>query len=247
MAKRVLLEICIASVDDALAAEQGGADRLEVNSALTLGGLTPSIGLFAEIRKHTSLPLIAMLRPRPSGFCYSDADLDVMLADARELLAAGADGLAFGILTARSEVDTFRCRRLIEACGNRQAIFHRAFDHTPEPFEALDALIELGFHRVMSSGQDESALNGSELLAELIRRAGDRIEVLPAGGIRPENVEHLIRATGCNQVHASLRQGRMDTTALTRPRIVIGSVGIGEDRFDATDIGRVAEMREKLR
>ena len=112
MADRVLLEVCIASVDDAIAAQSGGADRLEVNCALALGGLTPSAGLFAEVRRQVKLPLIAMVRPRPGGFCYSPAEFDVMLRDADELIAAGADGLAFGVLTNGGEIDVERCRRL---------------------------------------------------------------------------------------------------------------------------------------
>src|SRR4051794_12099532 len=171
MAPTMLIEICVASVDDAVAAVAAGADRLEINSALSLGGLTPSSGLFAEARRRVSVPLIAMVRPRSGGFCYSDADFEVMLRDAESLLAAGADGLAFGVLTAGGEIDVDRCRKLREACGIAPAVFHRAFDVTPDPLAALDTLIDLGFTRVMTSGQAESASVGSALIAEIARRA----------------------------------------------------------------------------
>src|SRR3954470_22762289 len=168
---RVLLEVCVGSVDDALTGVAGGADRLELNSALTLGGLTPSAGLFAEVRRRVSVPIIAMVRPRAGGFAYSDADFDVMLRDAEGLLAAGADGLAFGVLTANGELDRLRCRRLRGACGDRPAVFHRAFDVMPDPFTSLELLIDLGFTRVMTSGQKETAVQGAVLIAELIGRA----------------------------------------------------------------------------
>jgi copper homeostasis protein len=244
MSKQVLLEVCVASVDDALAAVAGGADRLEVNTALALGGLTPSAGLFAEIRRLVSLPLIAMVRPRQGGFRYSTSDFEVMLRDAEGLIAAGADGLAFGVLTSTGEVDVSRCRRLRELCGEKQAVCHRAFDVTPEPFAALETLIALGFTRVMTSGQEETAYNGIPLIAELIRRAAGRIEMLPAGGINRFTVADVVARTGCNQVHASLRMTRRDESVRARPHIAFGSaIRIPEDRLDATDEAAVAGVK----
>jgi copper homeostasis protein len=201
----MLLEVCVATVDDAVVAANGGADRLEVNAALELGGLTPSLGLFAEIRRCVSLPLIAMVRPRPGGFRYSASDFDVMQRDAATLLNAGADGLAFGILTASGEVDVERNAKLRELCGDRQAVFHRAFDEIPEPFAALEALIAIGFNRVMTSGQLASAHSGISMIRALIQRTAGRIEVLPAAGINQENVAEVIARTGCTQIHGSMR------------------------------------------
>ena len=247
MSDPVLVEICVGSVDDALAATAGGADRLELNCALTLGGLTPSVGLMAEVRRRLTIPVIAMVRPRAGGFAYSGTDFEVMLRDAEALLAAGADGLAFGILTPGGEVDTRRCCRLREVCGDRDAVFHRAFDVTPDPSAALDCLIDLGFHRVMTSGQAESALAGADLIDRLIRRAAGRIEVLPAGRINPDNVADLVSRTGCGQVHASVATTGRDSSVAGRPGIrFYRATPLPEDRFEQTDASAVAALRSAL-
>jgi copper homeostasis protein len=243
MPQPVLLEVCVASVEDALAAVAGGVDRLEVNCALELGGLTPSSGLFAEVRRRVQVPMIAMVRPRPGGFCYSDADFDVMLRDAKALLDTGADGLAFGILTPDGRVDRERCRTLRDRCDGRDAVFHRAFDVTPDPVKALETLIDLGFTRVMTSGQAETAVQGTELIGELIRRAGGRIEVLPASGINARTAPALIARTGCDQVHASVRTAVIDPSVAARPVIRLGADGNGYYR---TDPQAVAQLRAAL-
>lgn len=247
MTSRVLLEVCVGSVDDAVAAVDAGADRLEVNCAVSLGGLTPSMGLFAEVRRRVTVPIIAMVRPRPGGFLYSATDFEVMRRDAEALIAAGADGLAFGVLTAGGDVDVGRCRDLLAVCGDRAAVFHRAFDVTPDPFASLECLIALGFRRVMSSGQAESAVVGADLIAKLIRRAAGRIEVLPAGGIRAEAVRRLLVQTRCDQVHTGLRAVGRDPSAGCRPSIQFGrNVALSEGDFDQTDPAAVGALRTAL-
>jgi copper homeostasis protein len=182
-AKRILLEVCITSPDDAATARRARADRLELNAALELGGLTPSPGCLAAVRMIAPIPVIVMIRPRLGGFCYSAADFDVMAVDTQLALQYGADGIAFGILDETGRIDRRRCRILRERAGGRQTVFHRAFDLTPDPFAALEELIDLGFTRVLTSGQRESAVSGKELLCRLIEKARGRIEILPAGGI----------------------------------------------------------------
>lgn len=232
----VLLEIAVGSADDAEAAVAAGAERLEVNTAVALGGLTPSLGLFAEVRRRVAVPLIAMIRPRAGGFCYSTADFAVMLGDAATLLAAGADGLAFGVLGPHGSVDVSRTRKLREMCGTRAAVFHRAFDLTPDPFSDLQALIDLGLTRVMTSGQAETAVAGSSLIALLIRAARGRIEVMPAGGINAMTAPEVVARTACDQVHAGVRGTGHDPSAIRRPDI----------RFDRTDSAGVAALRAVL-
>jgi len=245
-ARRVLLEVPVASVEDALAAQTGGADRLELNAALALGGLTPSLGTLIEVKAAVALPVLVMIRPRPGGFAYSQADFKVMQRDADLALQHRADGIVLGILTADGQVDMDRCRRLLQQVGERAAVFHRAFDVTPEPFEALEKLIELGFRRVMTSGQEENAYNGVALIAELIRRSAGRIEVLPAGGINRFTVADVVARTGCDQVHASLRRKREDRSVAARPQVSFGSVKFPEDHYDATSSEAVAELRGLL-
>jgi copper homeostasis protein len=246
--RRVLLEISVASVEDALAAKEGGADRIELNAALSLGGLTPSLGALIEVKATVDLKVYAMIRPRPGGFAYAETDLQVMQRDVGLALQHGADGIVFGILTGEGRVDVDRCRSLLRQMGDRTAVFHRAFDVTPDPFEALEQLIDLGFHRVMTSGQEETAYNGAALIAELIRRSAGRIEVLPSGGINRFTVADIVARTGCNQVHASLRTKREDRSVAARPWVSFGgAIMLSEDRYYATSRDAVAELRGLLR
>lgn len=244
---RILLEVCIASVEDALAAQTGGADRLELNAGLSLGGLTPSLGTLAEVKLAVALPVMVMLRPRPGGFCYSESDFNVMCRDGDFALEQRADGIVFGVLNEKGGIDEPRCRALIRRCDGCPVIFHRAFDVTPDPFLALEQLIDLGFTRVMSSGQEENALSGAALLKQLIERAAGRIEILPACGINPRAVAEVVARTGCNQVHASLRQFRPDGSTSARPLVRFGSTTLPrEDGFEGTDEGMVRMMRRLL-
>jgi copper homeostasis protein len=251
----VLLEICIASPQDAATAADGGADRLELNAALELGGLTPSPGTLLETRRATRLPIIAMCRPRPGGFHYSTQEFDVMRRDVDILLENGADGIAMGILCADGSIDVDRCAQLIRQVGTRATegvAFHRAFDFTPDPFVALEQIIELGFRRVMTSGQQPAALQGAKLIAELMERSAGRIEILPAAGIRASNAAAIISATGCTQLHASLRESRPDASVTTRSAINLGgadpSTADGSNgAYQATSPRLLAEMVESLR
>ncbi|HEY7312861.1 MAG TPA: copper homeostasis protein CutC [Gemmataceae bacterium] len=247
MSTRIVLEIAVASVDDALAAQGGGADRLELNAALAHGGLTPSLATLIEVKQTVALPVFVMVRPRPGGFCYGAADFRIMQRDIELSLAHGADGLVFGVLTEDRRVDVPRCRELIRQAGENPVVFHRAFDVTPDPFAALEQLIDLGVRRVLTSGQEVSAYNGAATIAELIRRAAGRIEVLPAAGINRFTVADVVARTGCDQVHASLRGTRTDPSTAARPHISFGGAGShGEDRHDATDPAAVAELRRQL-
>lgn len=246
-APRVLLEVPVASVDDAVTAASAGADRLELNAALALGGLTPSLGTLMEVRAAVRLPVLVMIRPRPGGFAYSDPEFAVMRRDLELALAHGADGVVFGVLHPDGTVDRRRCQSLIELCRGREAVFHRAFDVTPEPFAALETLIELGFRRVLTSGQEETAYNGAGLIAELVRRAAGRIEILPGGGVNRFTVADVLARTGCDQVHASLRTSQSDRSVSARPQVAFGgSFRPPEDRHDATSADAVAGLRALL-
>ena len=209
----ILLEICIETADDGATAVAAGADRLEINAALRLGGVTPSLGMLIELRRliGPAVPVVAMVRPRDGDFCYSDREFAAMRRDAELLLRHGASGIAFGILKPDGRVDHNRCRQLVEQVrswpgANAGAVFHRAFDFVADPLAAIDDLAKLGVSRIMTSGQRTSACEGAHEIVRYIARAAGRVEILPAGGIRPENVEALIRETGCDQVHASLRE-----------------------------------------
>lgn len=238
----VLLEVCCGSAEDAAIAAAAGAHRLELNAALSLGGLTPSIGTLL-LAKKANLPCIAMVRPREGGFCYSETEFETMLLDTESLLLAGADGIAFGILHADGTVDAARCRQMIELIGTKEAVFHRAFDVTPDWRAALDTLCALGIRRVLTSGQKPDAIEGVAAVKEMIAYAADRIEVLPGAGIRPHNVRALLEEAGCTQVHASLRTAREDASCSQNVAIHFsGGVAASERMVSVTDARQVREL-----
>jgi copper homeostasis protein len=208
---RILLEIIACTVEDCVAAESGGADRIELCAAISTGGLTPSLGTLVEAKKRVKIPVMAMVRPRAGGFCYSDEDFAVMRRDAALMVEHGADGIVFGIVHADGSVGTKRCGKIVEIAGDRQTVFHRAFDVVAEPLRALDELVDLGFTRVLTSGQNKTAYEGRLLIERLIRRAAGRIEVLPGGGVRAHNVLELVEETGCTQVHMTAFSGQTPT------------------------------------
>jgi len=171
----------------------------------------------------------------------------VMCRDIEVSLEHGAAGIAFGVLTDSGEVDVDHVREIVRQIGSREAVFHRAFDVTPDSGAALEALIDLGVCRVMTSGHEETALLGAERIAALVRQAAGRIEVLPAAGIKPANVAEVLARTGCDQVHASLRQPRQDRSTAARPQLRFGNAtNPPDDRFDATSADLVRQMRSML-
>lgn len=250
--RSILLEVCVDSLTSAKTAASLGAQRVELNTALELGGLTPSIGLVEQtIAALQPMPcqVIAMVRPRPGGFAYNTDELSVMRREIGCLLQAGADGIALGVMTANGRVDEQANRMLIEPVlkADKEAVFHRAIDVTPEPIAALDTLIELGFTRVLTSGQAPTAIQGADIIREMIEQAQGRIEILPGSGITPHNVNALLEATGCDQVHASLRKVAQDHSTAAKQTIQFNSPPAGDGDYFQADPDKVAWMMDALR
>ena len=242
----MFLEICCGSLEDALEAEAGGADRVELCANLFWGGLTPSFGTIKETARRLRIPAIVMIRPRGGGFCYTGPEFDVMTADAETAIAQGVAGLVFGVLTAEGEVDLARNRRLrdIVAAAKKDAVFHRAFDVTPDPLRALDQLIDLGITRVLTSGQQDTVPEGIDLIKRLIDHAGDRIQVMPGGGIKPHNFNDVIARTGCRQIHVAAFTTRRDDSTHNRPSVTFGgALYPPENLYDVTDRGVVKGLK----
>lgn len=243
----VTLEICCGSLDDALQAERGGADRVELCAALFLGGLTPSLGTMAEADELLAIPFMAMVRPRGGGFAYTRAEFASMERDVELAVAAGAEGVVLGVLKDDGTVDRRRIRALLERAGEAQTVFHRAFDVTPDPFAALDTLADLGITRVLTSGQRDSVPEGAALIRRLIEHATGRIEILPGGGIVPWNVRECVERTGASQVHLTARRQAVDSSTHARPEVTFGgTLRPAEDRYDVTDARQVAAIRSAL-
>ena len=200
----VLVEACVDSVASSLAAERGGARRLELCSALFDGGTTPSTGMIAACKAAVSIPVFVMIRPRGGGFVYSDAERDVMRRDvvvAREL---GADGVVIGGLRPDGMVDVALVRLLVEAADGLPVTFHRAFDLTPDFAASLETLAGAGVRRVLTAGGALTAAEGAAALADLVHLAGSRLIVIAGGGVREDNVGRLVSASGVREVHVRL-------------------------------------------
>lgn len=244
--KSITLEICCGSVDDVYEAKAAGADRVELNSAMFLGGITPSLG---EVRaaRGAGIPIMAMVRPREGGFCYTAREFEAMIGDVRAFVEAGVEGLVFGVLRSDGTVDAQRCKILLEAAEGRETVFHRAVDVTPDWRAALDTLIELGFTRVLTSGQAPSVPLGLETLREMVKHAAGKIQILPGGGIRPANAAQVVEETGCTQVHASAGRRQLDSSCQGNPDIHFGgAVYLPEDQYSLTDRAKVAALRARL-
>ena len=239
------IEVLAGSADDCVAAARCGANRVELCGSLGSGGLTPTPGTVRLGRLFSGIPVMAMLRPRPAGFAYSGLELQTMEEDGRSLFNAGADGLVFGILREDGRVDSGRCRRLMAAVPDcHEWVFHRAFDLVPDPFAALEELIELGFRRVLSKGQANSFEEGEQLLLALRERAAGRIEVL-VPGVRPHNVRRIVREDGFRDIHIGRFVRRSDTSNSARPDIFFGAASKGaEDGYDVLDEDYVRQIRE---
>jgi len=236
--KRITIEVCCGSYEDVVIAESAGADRVELNSALFLGGLTPSLGCLIETKKNTAIPVIAMLRPREAGFYYSDYEYAVIKRDANLFLEHGADGLVFGFLRPNGTFDKARMGELIDVCrkAGKAAVCHRAFDVTPDPIAALDTLIELGVDRVLTSGQQPNVINGANMILELLQHAKGRIEILPGAGLKYSNIADFVKKTGVEQVHLSASMLRSETSTAMNPGIHFGgALYPREDVVSVTD------------
>ncbi len=201
-----ILEICAGSVESAIAARDGGAQRIELCAALEVGGVTPSAGLIAEARKIDGLTLNVIIRPRGGDFLYNEYEAACMEQDIRTCKQLGVDGVVIGALTADGDIDTVLCKRLIAAAKGMSITFHRAFDMCRDPKKALEELIAMGCDRVLTSGQAATAEAGIPLLKELVQQAGRRIIIMPGCGVNSNNAAAILSATGATEIHASARK-----------------------------------------
>ncbi|XP_046384577.1 copper homeostasis protein cutC homolog [Ischnura elegans] len=200
------MEVCIDCVESAVNAFRGGAARIELCSALSEGGLTPTPGLLRQVKALVNIPLFVMIRPRRGDFYYSDDEGNVMLQDLMVLKECGADGFVFGALEHDGSVNRSLCGKLVDLASPLPCTFHRAFDVSKDAVESLESLISLGFKRLLTSGQCNSALEGASLIRMLIERAGDKITIMPGAGITKGNLEKILEATGAREFHASARK-----------------------------------------
>jgi copper homeostasis protein len=202
---RPVLEIAANSLGSALAAQEGGADRVELCDNLGEGGTTPSYGTIAVARDRLRIPIYVLIRPRTGDFCYDAAELEVMLRDIELCVRLGCDGVVIGALDTEGDVDETTCRELVAAAGSLGTTFHRAFDAARDQARALDSIIALGCERVLTSGGEVDALTGAERIAGFVRQAGSRLKVMAGAGIDAGNIHEVAARSKAHEFHGSGR------------------------------------------
>ena len=244
--KRDLFEVCAGSVQDCINAQLGGADRVELNSALHLGGLTPSLAMLRLVKEKTSLKVVCMDRPRAAGFCYDDVEIETMFEDARILLENGADGISFGFLNSDATINETETKKMVELIHQyqKEAVFHRAFDCVDDPMHAIKQLIDCGVDRILTSGLQPTALQGSSVIAKLQSEFGNQIELLAGSGINANNIRTLKEQTGLHQFHGSCKEWCKD------PTTTVGNVSYAyheSDDYDCVSLEKVKRIVQELR
>jgi copper homeostasis protein len=209
---KITLEVAIETIDDAEAATQGGADRLELCSALDLGGLTPTVSMWTGVQSLSTLPVVVMIRPRGGDFVYDDREVEVMLREIKHFRHLRPAGFVLGVLNESGRIHEAACEKLIAAANNTPVVFHRAFDRTPEPEAALETCIELGFARILTSGRETTGLAGSPAIAMLQTLAAGRIEILPCGRVDAASAPEILRLSKCQQIHGSFAEPLPEAT-----------------------------------
>lgn len=241
--EKLTVEVCIDSVEGAVAAQEAGADRVELCADLLEGGTTPSAGMIACTRDRITIGLHVIIRPRGGDFCFSAAEFEVMKHDIQVAKQLGADGVVIGILNEDGSIDTERTGELVALARPLSVTFHRAFDMARDPHAALEALVQLGINRLLTSGQESSVLEGIDLITALVKQAGNRIIIMPGGGITERNIRKIIAQSGAREVHIS---GRKSVDSRMRYRnthaFMGGALRPPEFSHAVTDADRIREF-----
>jgi copper homeostasis protein len=242
----LVIEVCVDSVESAMAAERGGADRVELCDNLLEGGTTPSAGAIMVARERLGLKLQVIIRPRGGDFCYSDVEFAIMQRDIALCKQLGADGVVIGLLTEDGDIDVERTRGLIELARPLSVTFHRAFDMARDPYQALEQLIALGVDRILTSGQEPSVLEGLDMITDLVQRAGDRVIIMPGGGTE-RNIQKVVARSGVREVHVTGTTSVESPMRFRNQRVFMG----GELRPPeysrlTTDPERIRQLRDDV-
>lgn len=244
----IALEVCVESLDSALAADEGGACRVELCSSLEQGGITPSHGLIRQVCKALQRTHVhVLIRPRPGDFLYSAQEIEVMWHDTLHAIASGVHGIVLGMLTEQGRVATDQLRPFVELCNAAGVglTFHRAFDVVRDQRKALEDLMACGVRRVLTSGGRQSVMEGLAQIAELVVAASGKLSVMPGGGVTEENVCTVVKVTGVSEVHGSFRHTLPSGMRYQHPEVRFAAGGADHCRAVA-DAAVVARVRQKL-
>lgn len=239
-------EICANSVESCLAAQEGGAHRVELCAGIPEGGTTPSLGEIQTARRILQIKLHVIIRPRGGDFLYSPLEVEIMEEDIRIAKEAGADGIVIGCLTPDGEIDMPAMKRLRTAAGNCSVTFHRAFDRCKDPFKALDEIADLDIHRILTSGQQPTAPQGSALIKKLIEYANGRVSLMAGCGVNENNIRQLALESGATEFHFSAREKIESAMRYSNPEVKMGSDSINEYTREITTAQRVRRTIEAL-
>ena len=246
MNKRYLLECATDSVESALAAAKGGADRLELCANLIIGGTTPTLALFDEVRGHSDIPLYILIRPRFGDFLYSDYEANVICREIEMFRKAGAEGVVIGSLNKDGFLNTEHMKRFMDCAKDMSVTLHRAFDMSADPIVTLGQAKELGVNTILTSGQAPSSLEGIDLYEKLIEKAGDEISILAGGGIKASTIKTLLEKTSLTSFHMSGKIVVESGMEFRNPVVSMGLPGISEYNIWLTDENNVREARKVL-
>jgi len=244
--RTIIFELCAEDIDACLVAHEGGANRIELCSALSEGGLTPSHGLIRAAVMRSGLPVHVLLRPRGGDFVYTDAELDVMREDLSHMRSLGAHGVVLGVMRTNNTVDVERTRELVDMAGQLEVTFNRAFDHAASLDQALEDVIAAGCRRVLTSGGEHDVVSGTSSLARLIDQAAGRIEIAVGGGLRLKNAAAVARGTGAQHFHGSIRRTVDGPLQSDGPDVLDDAGSSAQPRF-IVDSSDVRTMIENLR
>ena len=243
-ANRVTLEVCANSVASALAAQAGGAMRVELCENLKEGGTTPSNGQILFARNLLHIKLYVLIRPRGGDFLYTDMEYDIMCADVRYCIETGCDGIVIGILNADGTIDKERCLAMVQLAKQwgLGVTFHRAFDMCADQFIALEEIIEMGCERILTSGGKSTAIEGATVLNHLVERAAGRICIMAGAGVNEANVANLVHFTGVTEIHSSARVVTQSRMKHRNDHILMSNLPGDEFTIEVSDIARVIEL-----
>jgi copper homeostasis protein len=230
------IEIATTDFESTKAAVEGGADRIELCTALSEGGITPSYGLIKKCRDAFSIPLFPIIRPRAGDFLCSDEEFEIMLEDVRICKEAGCDGIVSGILKKDGSIDKKRTTKLIEAAYPMEFTFHRAFDRCKDPFEAMEELIAIGCQRILTSGQQPTATAGIDMIRKLVKAADSRIIIMPGSGVRKENIKQLADETGATEFHSSVKTKQKSGMEFVHPAFASSEESYTHPGLAASDV-----------
>lgn len=245
MNKRIL-ECCVDSVESALYAQKGKADRLELCGNLVIGGTTPGQSLFEEVRKHTDIKIHVLIRPRFGDFCYSDYEIDIIRRDICLFSELGADGVVIGALNPDGTLNLKAMDMFMKEAAGMWVTLHRAFDMCKFPMDTLEAAIALNMNSILTSGQENDCMKGALMLQKLVQQAAGRIDIIAGGGVNAEVIKKLYPITGCISYHMSGKCIQPSKMQYRNPNVNMGLPSLSEYEIYQTDENKISEARQIL-